>query len=139
LHFYLFSSSNSWLQKTKCIFSIFLLNLFLGFTVIGWVVALVWAYTKDPKMIVNDSKSASQKASDASDLLIEKKRELYKDLESIKSLFDQNIISEEAYNEQKDSLLKKLDRPSNNESSVNTPLGKLLFFIWRKTWRKKLK
>src|ERR1700677_1482363 len=115
--------------KKQNAYSIFLLNLFLGFTVIGWVVALVWAYTKDPKTIVinNDFKNASQKASNASDLLIEKKRGLYKDLESIKSLFDQNIISEEAYNEQKDSLLKKLDRPSNNESSINTPLGKLLF------------
>jgi len=28
--------------------AIFILNLFLGWTVIGWVVALVWAVTKDP-------------------------------------------------------------------------------------------
>jgi ABC-type sugar transport system permease subunit len=114
--------------KKQNAYSIFLLNLFLGFTVIGWVVALVWAYTKDPEpktiIINNDSKSPSQKAVDVNDIIVEKKRGLYKDLESIKSLFDQNIISEEAYNQQRDSLLKKLDLLSNNESAVNTPQQK---------------
>jgi hypothetical protein len=27
--------------------SIFLLNLFLGFTLIGWIIALVWAFKTD--------------------------------------------------------------------------------------------
>ena len=27
--------------------AIFVLNLFLGWTMIGWVVALVWSFTKD--------------------------------------------------------------------------------------------
>ncbi len=31
---------------------IFLVNLFLGWTVIGWVVALFWACTADPRMPV---------------------------------------------------------------------------------------
>ena len=122
---------------------IFILNLLLGFTVIGWIAALVWALTgkaETPQTIIinNDStKSTPQKVSDASDIIAEKKRGLYKDLESIKSLFDQSIISEEAYNEQRDSLLKKINQLSNNEVTVSTPLGKLLFFIWRK--RKNIK
>lgn len=29
--------------------AILLLNLFLGWTFIGWVVALVWSFTKDKK------------------------------------------------------------------------------------------
>ena len=32
--------------KKENINAIFVLNLFLGWTVVGWVVALVWAYTK---------------------------------------------------------------------------------------------
>lgn len=34
------------MAKHKNIASIFVLNLFLGWTLIGWVVALVWAYKK---------------------------------------------------------------------------------------------
>ncbi|MBK8546934.1 MAG: superinfection immunity protein [Saprospiraceae bacterium] len=36
--------------------SIFLLNLLLGWTLVGWVVALVWATTKDNKITSNMSK-----------------------------------------------------------------------------------
>lgn len=32
--------------------AIFLLNLFLGWTMIGWVVALVWAFKTDVPMVV---------------------------------------------------------------------------------------
>jgi hypothetical protein len=32
--------------------AIFLLNLFLGFTVIGWIVALVWAAKHDAPAVV---------------------------------------------------------------------------------------
>lgn len=34
-------------RKNKNATSILLLNLFLGWTVIGWVVALIWATKKD--------------------------------------------------------------------------------------------
>jgi ABC-type sugar transport system permease subunit len=29
--------------------AIFVLNLFLGWALVGWVVALVWAFAKDPE------------------------------------------------------------------------------------------
>jgi hypothetical protein len=34
-------------RKKRNALAIFLLNLFLGITFIGWVVALVWSVTKD--------------------------------------------------------------------------------------------
>lgn len=34
-------------RKKKNVLAIFILNLFLGWTFIGWVVALIWATTKD--------------------------------------------------------------------------------------------
>jgi hypothetical protein len=33
--------------------SIFLLNLFLGWSVIGWVVPLVWAFKNDPVVMIS--------------------------------------------------------------------------------------
>jgi len=42
---YLLPTVVGWNKKN--IGAIFLLNLFLGWTFIGWVVALVWAATKD--------------------------------------------------------------------------------------------
>ena len=35
------------LKKKRNALAIFLLNFFLGWTFIGWVVALVWSVTKD--------------------------------------------------------------------------------------------
>ena len=38
-------------RKKRNAEAIQILNLFLGWTLVGWVVALVWAYTKDPESI----------------------------------------------------------------------------------------
>jgi hypothetical protein len=37
------------LRHSRHVVGIFLLNLFLGWTVIGWVIALIWAITSEPK------------------------------------------------------------------------------------------
>jgi hypothetical protein len=37
------------LRHSRHVVGIFLVNLFLGWTVVGWVVALIWASTSEPK------------------------------------------------------------------------------------------
>ncbi len=39
------------LRNSRNVVGIFLVNLFLGWTVIGWIVALIWAVTSDPKIV----------------------------------------------------------------------------------------
>jgi hypothetical protein len=39
------------LRNSRSVVGIFLVNLFLGWTVIGWVVALVWALSSDRKVV----------------------------------------------------------------------------------------
>jgi hypothetical protein len=45
--FYFLPTIVGWSKQNST--AIFVLNLFLGWTVIGWVVALVWACTRDPQ------------------------------------------------------------------------------------------
>ena len=37
------------LRHSRSVVGIFLVNLFLGWTVIGWIVALIWAFQSEPK------------------------------------------------------------------------------------------
>jgi hypothetical protein len=39
------------LRNSRHVVAIFLINLFLGWTVIGWIVALIWACTSQPKYV----------------------------------------------------------------------------------------
>lgn len=44
---YFLPSVLAWGKRNET--AIFMLNLLLGWSVIGWVIALVWALTKDPR------------------------------------------------------------------------------------------
>jgi hypothetical protein len=48
------------LKKTNFT-AIFVLNLFLGWTLLGWVVALVWALTKDSSEILREQLAAIER------------------------------------------------------------------------------
>lgn len=74
--------------------AICVLNFFLGWTLIGWVVALVWAVSKDKKeIIINNTSSVSNNVSD----------EIIKLGELCKS----GVISRADYENQKRKLLSK--------------------------------
>jgi hypothetical protein len=47
LAFYFMPTIIALVSKKRNALAIFLLNFFLGWTFIGWVVALVWSVTKD--------------------------------------------------------------------------------------------
>ncbi|MEL6916464.1 MAG: superinfection immunity protein [Bacteroidota bacterium] len=81
--------------KTNMI-AIMALNLFLGCTLVGWVVALVWSLSADtrPQVIVTQSHNIPKEADN-----IEK-------LEKLKRLLDNGTINEQEYTVQKNRLLK---------------------------------
>jgi hypothetical protein len=49
LFLYLIPSIVAYVRKQKNVLSIFVLNFFLGWMIIGWVVALVWALREDQR------------------------------------------------------------------------------------------
>ena len=70
--------------------SICLLNLFLGWTLIGWVVAIIWAVSEDKKetIIVDNKKSISEQ------LLL------------LKELHDDGTLTKDEFEEEKKHLLR---------------------------------
>lgn len=75
-------------------FSILLLNFFLGWTFIGWVVALVWATTNDAQPVVVQQKVSTPKPASNAD-----------ELEKLASLKDRGIITPEEFEQQKARVL----------------------------------
>ena len=78
-------------SKHRNVWSIALLNLFLGWTFIGWVVAMIWAVSKDKKesIIVTNQKSSLD------------------ELSQLKKLYDEGALTKEEFEEEKRHLLRK--------------------------------
>ena len=73
--------------------SIFLLNAFLGWTFLGWVIAMVWAVAKDES--VKPIITTNFKNTKAEEIL------------QFKKLYDDGIIDDEQFEVQKKRLLNK--------------------------------
>lgn len=69
--------------------SIFMLNLFLGWTFIGWVAALVWAFKKDAPPVVVYQQNNDQEEK----------------LRRFKKLLDDGIISQQEFDKKKEEIL----------------------------------
>lgn len=75
--------------------SVFLLNLLLGWTLIGWVIAFIWGAMKDSKpTIINH--------------VHDNKQDYISDLEKISTLKKDGVLSEEEFQEQKKIILNKI-------------------------------
>jgi uncharacterized membrane protein len=75
-------------RKKKNTSSIFVVNFFLGWTLIGWVVALSWALSKDDKQVIN----------------VEKK-DTSNEIAKLFELKEKGVITEEEFKQQKQKIL----------------------------------
>lgn len=73
--------------------AIFILNLLLGWTLIGWVVALVWASTKEKSNLVLDK--------------MESKKSFSSQLLELKNLYDNGVLTRKEYKKKKKKLLER--------------------------------
>lgn len=78
-------------RKHRNFSSILLLNLFLGWTFIGWIVAIIWAVSKDKKetIIVDSNNNVSD------------------ELQKLKQLYDNGTLTAEEFETGKKHVLKK--------------------------------
>lgn len=63
--FYMLPTIEAWLRKSNNLGAIAALNFFLGWSLLGWVAALVWAFKKPSPVIVADAPVAVTPASAA--------------------------------------------------------------------------
>jgi Na+/serine symporter len=70
--------------------AIFFLNLLLGWTLIGWVVAVVWSFTNPTQVVVNN-----QTAKSAAD-----------EIQKLAALKEQGILTEDEFTRKKLQILE---------------------------------
>jgi hypothetical protein len=109
-------------RKNPNTLGIFMLNLFLGWTFLGWIGALIWAFSSGskqaPTVIVNNtSQSYSQEyKAEKPDFLNQIKPDVantklitHQDkidqLRQLKQLLDEGILTNEEFNQQKTAIL----------------------------------
>lgn len=89
---YFLPSINAYWKKKRNKGAVLTLNFFLGWTVIGWIVALIWSSTNDAPAAVVIEKHTAQKSA----------------AEEVAHLFDlkqKGAITEEEFSEKKKKLL----------------------------------
>ena len=117
---YFFPFLLSLLTRNK-IGAVFVMNLFLGWTFIGWIWALIWAVTSDKKQeqIVIHNHSTTDKSVDKLNNPIETKNitevkidntSLLNQLSQLHSLKEKNVIPENIYEQERQVILNKLQK-----------------------------
>ncbi len=104
--------------------AVFVMNLFLGWTFIGWVWALVWAVSPERKnqVIVNNHiANEAVKPNTQTEQTIEQtidKASLLNQLSQLHSLRQNNVITEDVYEQERQELLNKLHPEKKAEPTV---------------------
>lgn len=76
---------------------VFLVNLFLGWTLLGWIASLIWALTSTKKrlpIIINNNISK-----------VESKQDILNQLQQLKELLDKGVLTQEEFTNQKSEIL----------------------------------
>jgi len=113
------------------------------FCLLYYIICLIWAIRAvdnyNQKIIAysissplnlpnNNYQNTNQDSKTIEDKLSQQKREAYSDLERVKSLYDQKIISEESYIKQRESLLKGIEILSFNQNAMNiSPMQSVVY------------
>jgi hypothetical protein len=109
-------------RKNSNTTAITLLNLFLGWTVIGWIAALIWAFSSDSKqastvIVHNSSQSYSQEYKAGSPLPKQQtqlevsstklltQQDKIEHLRQLKQLLDEGVLTNEEFISQKAAVL----------------------------------
>ena len=88
---------------------VLILNLFLGFTVIGWLIALIWSFSSNSKttIIVNNSQhdNKTEKPNHQQNNFTDDLTKKLNHIERLKKLYDDGAISKEEFENQKERIL----------------------------------
>lgn len=96
--FYFIPSIIAVLRMKKNMIAILALNFFLGWSLIGWVISLVWSLSSDskPAKIIVNQPASSQPKEDNLDKLTK-----------LKKLLDEGAITQDEFDQEKNRLLNK--------------------------------
>lgn len=95
--FYLPPTIIAWVRQHPNRVSIFLLNLLLGWTVIGWFVALIWSASAIRRDPVDKHSGTTERPVEQADS--------YKKLEQLADLKDRGHLTQEEFDEEKRRVL----------------------------------
>lgn len=90
---YLLPTFIAFFKKKKNLASIAVVNVFLGWSIIGWIVALAWSVAKDTdhQTVIYNHPHGDNSADK---------------LEKLSNLKEKGVITEEEFNKQKEKILK---------------------------------
>lgn len=94
---YFLPSFNAFSRKHPDRWPIFMLDLFLGWTIIGWVVSLVWSVSPIPSADTTRAQPQPQPQSE---------EDKYQKLERIGSLKEKGLLTESEFEAEKAKLLQ---------------------------------
>lgn len=102
--------------------AVFVMNLFLGWTFIGWIWALVWAVTSDnkPTTVYVNTNTSNDVAEKESEPIVDRSS-LLTQLSQLHELKEKSVLTEEIYERERLDILSKFQNKSDEIKIKNIP------------------